>query len=116
MAYDRAMGEPRSVIAPPRGRVFRRSAVDPPPVAVSASGSTIRDSTGREYLDAAGGALVVNVGHGRAEIAAIMADQAGRLAYAHGSTFTTEPLEAYATEVAAVLPVDDPAIYPVSGG
>ena len=45
-----------------------------------------------------------------------MADQAGRLAYAHGSTFTTEPLEAYATEVAAVLPVDDPAIYPVSGG
>ena len=32
------------------------------------------------------------------------------------ATFTTEPLEAYATEVAAVLPVDDPAIYPVSGG
>src|SRR5688572_13381039 len=116
MAYDRAMGEPRSVIAPPRGRVFRRSVVDPPPVAVSASGSTIRDSTGREYLDAAGGAVVVNVGHGRAEIAAIMADQGGRLAYAHGSTFTTEPLEAYAAEVAAVLPMDDPAIYPVSGG
>ncbi len=116
MAYDRAMGEPRSVIAPTGGRVFRRSVVDPPPVAVTASGSTIRDSTGREYLDAAGGAIVVNVGHGRAEIAAIMADQAGRLAYAHGSTFTTEPLEAYATEVAAVLPVDDPAIYPVSGG
>ena len=110
------MGEPRFVIAPTGGRVFRRSAVDPPPVAVSASGSTIRDSTGREYLDAAGGAIVVNVGHGRAGIAAIMAHQAGRLAYAHGSTFTTEPLEAYATEVAAVLPVDDPAIYPVSGG
>ena len=45
-----------------------------------------------------------------------MAGQAGRLAYAHGSAFTTEPLEAYAAEVAAVLPVDDPAIYPVSGG
>ena len=116
MAYDRAMREPRSVAAPTRGRVFRRSTVDAPPVAVSASGSTIRDSAGREYLDAAGGAIVVNVGHGRAEIAAIMARQAGRLAYAHGSTFTTEPLEAYATEVAAVLPVDDPAIYPVSGG
>ena len=28
-----------------------------------------------------------------------MADQAGRLAYAHGSAFTTEPLEAYAREV-----------------
>ena len=116
MAYDRAMREPRSVVAPTRGRVFRRSVVDAPPVAISASGSTIRDSAGREYLDAAGGAIVVNVGHGRTEIAAIMAGQAGRLAYAHGSTFTTESLEAYATELAAVLPVADPAIYPVSGG
>ena len=50
------------------------------------------------------------------EIAAAMAEQAGRLAYAHGSAFTTEPLEAYAREVAGHLPVDDPAIYPVSGG
>ena len=29
----------------------------------------------------------------------VMAEQAGRLAYAHGSAFTTEPLEAYAAEV-----------------
>ncbi len=87
-----------------------------PPVAVSAVGSTIVAADGREYLDAAGGAIVINVGHGRASIAAVMAAQAGRLAYAHGSVFTTEPLEAYATEVATVLPVDDPAIYPVSGG
>ena len=39
-----------------------------------------------------------------------------RLAYAHGSAFTTEPLEAYAAEIGPRLPVDDPAIYPVSGG
>jgi adenosylmethionine-8-amino-7-oxononanoate aminotransferase len=87
-----------------------------PPVAVEAHGSTILDAAGREYLDAAGGAIVVNVGHGRAEIAAVMAAQAGRLAYAHGSAFTTEPLEAYAREVGPHLPVVDPAIYPVSGG
>jgi hypothetical protein len=98
------------------GRVFRRSTLADPPVALSAHGSTIRAADGHEYLDAAGGAIVVNVGHGRREIAAVMAAQAGRLAYAHGSTFTTEPLEAYAADVAAVLPVDDPAIYPVSGG
>jgi hypothetical protein len=98
------------------GRVFRRSSVPEPPVAVEAQGTTIRDAAGREYLDAAGGAIVVNVGHGRREIAAAMADQAGRLAYAHGSAFTSGPLEAYATEVADVLPLDDPAIYPVSGG
>jgi adenosylmethionine-8-amino-7-oxononanoate aminotransferase len=107
--------QPRGAARPP-GRVFRRSVLAEPPVAISASGCTIRDAAGRTYLDAAGGAIVVNVGHGRGEIAAAMAGQAGRLAYAHGSTFTTEPLEAYATEVAAVLPLDDPAIYPVSGG
>ena len=98
------------------GRVFRRATAVDPPIAVEAFGSTIRDAAGRSYLDAAGGAIVVNVGHGRREIAAAMADQAGRLAYAHGSAFTTKPLEAYAREVAVHLPMDDPAIYPVSGG
>jgi len=98
------------------GRVFRRSSDADPPIAVEGHGSTIRSADGREYLDAAGGAIVVNVGHGRAEIAAAMADQAARLAYAHGSAFTSEPLEAYAREVARHLPIDDPAIYPVSGG
>ena len=105
--YDRAMQS---------GRVFRRATVADPPVAVEAHGATIVDAAGRSYLDAAGGAIVVNVGHGRGEIAAAMAEQAGRIAYAHGSTFTTEPLERYAAEVGPLLPVDDPAIYPVSGG
>jgi adenosylmethionine-8-amino-7-oxononanoate aminotransferase len=98
------------------GHVFRRSALADPPVALEAHGSTIVDTDGREYLDAAGGAIVVGVGHGRAEVAAAMAAQAGRVAFAHGSAFTTEPLEAYAAEVGAHLPVDDPYLYPVSGG
>jgi adenosylmethionine-8-amino-7-oxononanoate aminotransferase len=99
-----------------QGRVFRRSLDPDPPVAIEAHGSTIRDADGKEYIDAAGGAVVVNVGHGRASIARILGEQAGRLSYAHGSAFTTEPLEAYAAEVAEVLPLDGPAIYPVSGG
>lgn len=98
------------------GRVFSRAASPNPPVAVEAHGSTIVDAEGREYLDAAGGAVVVGVGHGRREIAEVMADQAARLAYAHGSAFTTQALERYAEEVGRHLPVDDPAIYPVSGG
>jgi len=98
------------------GRVFRRAAAPDPPVAVEAYGSTIRDAAGREYLDAAGGAIVVNVGHGRTQIADAMAAQAARLAYAHGSVFTTEPLEAYAAAVGRHLPMEGPAIYPVSGG
>jgi adenosylmethionine-8-amino-7-oxononanoate aminotransferase len=98
------------------GRVFRRSNVPDPPVAVRAEGSTIWDSDGRSYLDGAGGAVVVNVGHGRQSVARVMADQAARIAYAHGSSFTTEPLEAYAAEIGPHLPIAGPAIYPVSGG
>src|SRR5712691_615558 len=98
------------------GRVFRRSLDPDLPVALEAHGSTIIDATGRAYIDAAGGAIVVNVGHGRPSVAEVLAEQAGRLSYAHGSAFTTEPLEAYAREISVHLPVDGPAIYPVSGG
>ena len=98
------------------GRVFRRSAMPDPPIAVEASGGSIRDTEGREYLDAAGGAVVVNVGHGRREVAAAIATQTGRLAYVHGSVFTTEPLERYAVAVARHLPLEGAALYPVSGG
>lgn len=100
----------------PGGRVFRRASEVNPPIAVRGEGSTIWDADGRAYLDAAGGAIVVNVGHGRREVVDAMARQAGAIAYAHGSAFTSEPLEAYAVAVARHLPVDGPAIYPVSGG
>ena len=106
----------RSPDPPGSGRVFRRSPDPDLPVAVEAHDATIVDAAGRSYIDAAGGAVVVNVGHGRRSVADALADQAGRLAYAHGSALTTEPVEAYAREVAPLLPVDDPAVYPVSGG
>ncbi len=98
------------------GHVFLRSTYPNPAVAVEAHGSTIVDADGREYLDAAGGAVVVNVGHGRSSIADAIGAQAARLSYAHGSAFTNEPLERYAAEIGPHLPVEDPAIYPVSGG
>ena len=101
---------------PMSGRVFSRASSPNPPVAVEAHGSTIIDADGRAYLDAAGGAIVVNVGHGRREIADAMAAQAARISYAHGSAFTTDALERYAAAVGRHLPMDDPAIYPVSGG
>lgn len=110
------VSDPPTSVARVSGHVFRRSLDPALPVAVRAEGSTIWDAEGRAYLDAAGGAIVVNVGHGRRSIADAMAAQAGRLAYAHGSAFTSEPLEAYAAELSPHLPIDDPRIYPVSGG
>ncbi|HXI46706.1 MAG TPA: aspartate aminotransferase family protein [Candidatus Acidoferrales bacterium] len=98
------------------GRVFRRTLDPTQPVAVRAEGATIWDADGKAYLDAAGGAIVVGVGHGRQSIAAVMAEQAGRVAFAHGSAFTSEPLERYAAAIGEHLPMDAPAIYPVAGG
>jgi adenosylmethionine-8-amino-7-oxononanoate aminotransferase len=98
------------------GRVFQRVIGGELPVAARAEGATIWDADGRAYLDAAGGAIVVNVGHGRQSIVDAMERQARAFTYVHGTTFTTEPLEEYARAVGRYLPVDDPVIYPVSGG
>ena len=103
--------------APPLpGRVFRRALDRELPAAARAEGCTIWDGDGRAYLDAAGGAIVVGVGHGRQSVVQAMTEQAGRIAYAHGTAFTSAALEAYAAGVGPRLPLEAPAIYPVSGG
>jgi adenosylmethionine-8-amino-7-oxononanoate aminotransferase len=86
------------------------------PTVARASGCELWDTEGRRYLDGAGGAVVVGIGHGDASVAAAIAEQAARVAYAHGTMFASEQLEAYAGELAPLLPVDDPRVYPVSGG
>ncbi len=96
--------------------VFHRVLTRSLPTAVRAEGLWIEDSDGKRYLDGAGGAIVVNVGHGDASLLEAMAAQSGRVDYVHGTMFTTPSLEAYADDVAPLLPVDDARIYPVSGG
>jgi adenosylmethionine-8-amino-7-oxononanoate aminotransferase len=93
-------------------RLFGR---DLPRVA-RAEGACLWDTDGKRYLDAAGGAIVVGIGHGDADVVRAMSEQAGRVAYAHGTQFTSEALEAYTEELAPLLPMDGAHIYPVSGG
>jgi adenosylmethionine-8-amino-7-oxononanoate aminotransferase len=88
----------------------------PLPTAVSAEGVWITDADGKRYLDAAGGAIVVNVGHGDPALLDAAESQLARTQYVHGTMFTTEVLETYADELAPLLPIDDARIYPVSGG
>jgi len=96
--------------------VFRRVLTRELPRAVHAEGVWITDAEGNRYLDGAGGAIVSNVGHGDAALLGAMARQAARVQYVHGTMFTTEALEAYADDVATVLPMDGAMIYPVFGG
>ena len=96
--------------------VFPRVLNRPLPTAVAAEGVWITDADGKRYLDAAGGAIVVNVGHGVPEVIDAVTAQLRRTQYVHGTMFTTEALEAYASELAPLLPMDAPRLYPVSGG
>jgi adenosylmethionine-8-amino-7-oxononanoate aminotransferase len=86
------------------------------PRVARAAGCEVWDTQGRRYLDGAGGAIVVGIGHGVTEVADAIREQAARVAYAHATAFTSEALEAYAAELAAVVPVDGARVYPVSGG
>lgn len=96
--------------------VFPRVLDRPLPTAVAAEGVWITDADGRRYLDGAGGAVVVNVGHGVSEVIDAVTDQLRRTQYVHGTMFTTDAVEAFAADVAPLLPMDAPRLYPVSGG
>jgi adenosylmethionine-8-amino-7-oxononanoate aminotransferase len=96
--------------------VFHRVLTRELPRAVKAEGVWIEDADGKRYLDGAGGAIVVNVGHGERSLSEAMGVQSGAIDYVHGTMFTTDALEAYADDVATVLPLEDTRIYPVSGG
>ena len=57
------------------------------------------DSEGKRHLDFSGSAAVNFIGHGLADIATAMAEQAKRLEFVHSSQFTTPIAEEYATEL-----------------
>lgn len=86
------------------------------PLAVRASGCTITTADGREILDGAGGAIACSIGHGRPEVVAAMAEQAGAVDYVHATQFSTPALERVATRLAGLVPVDRARVFPVSGG
>lgn len=94
--------------------VFRRGANLR--TAVQAEGCWIVDSDGNRYLDAAGGAVVCGVGHGRREVADAVSRQLATVGYVHATTFTTQVVEDYARAVAERTPMEGARVYPVSGG
>jgi adenosylmethionine-8-amino-7-oxononanoate aminotransferase len=100
----------------PEGHVFYRKMAHDYPVIERAEGIYLYEAGGRRYLDASGGPLVVNIGHGVKEVVEAMARQAAEVAYVHGSLFTTAALETYSERLAARVPLPDPRFYYLSGG
>jgi len=96
-------------------RSFRKSY----PEAVRGEGCFLYTADGKKYLDAAGSAAVVTIGHGVKEIARAMADQAARLAYIHTSQFRTSAAEELARRLLALAPAnfrESGRVYFTSGG
>jgi hypothetical protein len=100
-------------------RIFPRNFRKDYPVAVRGEGCWIISSNGRRFLDAAGQAAVVNIGHGVAEIGRAMAEQASQIAFAHTSQFHTAPAEKLATRLLQLAPANfhnGGRVYFTSGG
>ena len=89
------------------------------PVAVRGQGCWLFSEDGRRFLDAAGQAAVVNVGHGVPEIGRAMAAQSEQLAFAHSSQFHTPSAEKLATRLLGLAPQNfqkGGRVYFTSGG
>ncbi len=96
--------------------VFHRNLRHVPPIASSGSGMYITDSSGKQYLDASGGAAVSCLGHGHPDVLAAMHAQIDQLAYAHTSFFTTQVAEELAQRLIDGAPLGMSHVYFVSGG
>jgi adenosylmethionine-8-amino-7-oxononanoate aminotransferase len=80
-------------------------------------GAYVWDEGGRRYFDSSASLWFCNVGHGRAEIGAVVSRQMAQLeCFNVFGRFATRPTLDLAERLAAMLPLDDPRIFFTSGG
>jgi adenosylmethionine-8-amino-7-oxononanoate aminotransferase len=79
-------------------------------------GSTFTTPRANATSTGSGGAVVVGIGHGVKEVAEAMLRQAGRIAFAHGSQFTTQAAVDLAAKLVAFSPAGLTRVYFLSGG
>ncbi|MAG03183.1 MAG: hypothetical protein CL406_01005 [Acidimicrobiaceae bacterium] len=87
-----------------------------PPVVEKAEGCTLYLDGGREVIDAGGGAVAVNIGHGRAEVAAAVAHATQRVSYVVPPWVTEERIAVVETLRERWLPPELSQVALVSGG
>jgi adenosylmethionine-8-amino-7-oxononanoate aminotransferase len=95
--------------------IYRNLALDYPMI-VRGEGCWLYDDAGRRYLDGCGGAYVACLGHGVTEVVDAVAEQVRRVAFVSGMSFTNEPAEALAAELATLALGDLDRFYFLSSG
>lgn len=86
------------------------------PIIVRGQGEHLWDSNGKKYLDALSGLFVVQVGHGRAELAQAAAAQAGELAYFPIWSYAHPQAIQLAERLASLTPGDLNRVFFTTGG
>ena len=76
------------------------------PYVVGGSGVFLECEDGRQYLDGSSGALAASLGHGRADMADALRDQAAAVAFAHRTQLRNRPTEQLASLIAQWAPGD----------
>ena len=89
---------------------------EPATVIERGEGAYIWDSHGKRYLDALSGLFVVQAGHGRAELAEVMAEQARKLAFFPIWSYAHPKAVELADRLAAAAPGDLNKVFFSTGG
>jgi len=98
------------------GQVFYRAPQHCYPEVVKAEGVYLYDKTGKQYLDASGGAAVSCLGHGNKYVIQALKAQLDKVAFAHTAFFTNEPQEKLAQMLATRFGDESARVYFLSGG
>jgi len=98
-----------------KSHIFHRRLDYEYPMIVRGKGIYLYDNKGKKYIDACGGAIVANLGHGIKEIAKEMERLALKFSYLHGSQFTSKEMEEYGKELSKIVPKGMKPFF-VSGG
>src|SRR5258706_9210301 len=101
---------------PMASNVMHRGATSDLPEAVAGDGCFLIDRQGKRYLDASGGAAVSCLATGHERVIRAIQDEVSRMASAHTSFFTNQPMENLADRLVADAPPGMTKVYFVSGG
>lgn len=98
------------------GHFARHGADITPPIITRGEGVTIFDDRGKSYIDGLSGLFVVQVGHGREELAAAAARQAEQLSFFPLWSYATPPTIELAERIANYAPGDLNRVFFTTGG
>jgi len=96
--------------------IFYRNRKKRYPIVDRGEGVYLYDTEGNKYLDASGGPMVVNIGHGVKEITDAIVMQADKVSFPYVAHFASEAQINFSREVLKLTPAGMSKVYPVAGG